>query len=108
MLLIVLHTLRATENFIVVVNLMSNKRKHPRIPMAVKVKIFHESFGEKIVKTRNISDSGLFLLAEPTELPSIGEIVTGMVQGMIDNPPVLNMKIVRAEKDGVGLQFFES
>ena len=76
--------------------------------MAVKVKIFHQSFGEKIVKTKNISDSGLFILAEPTELPAVGEIVTGAVQGMIENPPLVNMRIVRVDADGVGLQFFES
>lgn len=85
---------------------MTNQRKHPRIPMAVKVKIFHESFGEKVVKTKNISDSGLFVVTEPSELPSVGETVTGAVQGMIENPPLVNMRIVRVDTEGVGLQFF--
>lgn len=73
--------------------------------MTVRVKIAHPAIGEKIVKTKNISDSGLFILAEPTEMPAIGEIVIGQVQGMIDDPPSLEMEIVRTEKDGIGLQF---
>ena len=84
---------------------MQNRRRHPRIPMTVRVKIVHPAIGEKIVKTKNISDSGLFILAEPTEMPAIGEIVIGQVQGMIDDPPSLEMEIVRTEKDGIGLQF---
>lgn len=84
---------------------MSNQRQHPRTPLTVSVKIFHETIGERIVKTRNISDGGLFLVTDPSELPQIGEQVTGSVQGMMENPPVLTMQIVRAEPDGVGLQF---
>ena len=84
---------------------MQNRRRHTRIPMTVRVKITHPAIGEKIVKTKNISDSGLFILAEPTEMPAIGEIVIGQVQGMIDDPPSLEMVIVRTEKDGIGLQF---
>lgn len=87
---------------------MTNQRRHPRVPMSVDVKIYHEGIGEKIVKTKNISDSGLFVLTEPNELPKVGEIVTGSVQGMIENPPILNMRVVRIEPEGVGLQFFES
>lgn len=84
---------------------MQNRRRHPRIPMTVRVKIAHPAIGEKIVKTKNISDSGLFILVEPTEMPAIGEIVIGQVQDMIDDPPSLEMEIVRTEKDGIGLQF---
>ncbi len=84
---------------------MQNRRRHPRIPMTVRVKVTHPAIGEKIVKTRNISDSGLFILVEPTEMPPIGEIVIGQVQGMIDDPPSLEMEIVRTEKDGIGLRF---
>ena len=80
---------------------MENKREHPRHPLSVDVKITHADFGEKIVKTRNISDSGLFILVEP------GEIVQGQVQGEHDDMPVVKMKIVRMEDDGLGLRFIE-
>lgn len=82
-----------------------NRRRHPRFPMNVDVRISHPDIGEKIVKTRNISGGGVFLLVEPTEMPAIGEIVQGQVQGMIDNPPIINMEIVRVESEGIGLRF---
>lgn len=84
-----------------------NKRKYPRYPMAVSVRIEHPAIGEKIVKTRNISDGGIFLIIDPSEMPAVGEIVRGQVQGMIENPPVLEMEIVRTEPDGLGLRFIE-
>lgn len=87
---------------------MENKRIHPRHPLTVEVKIFHPDIGEKIVKTKNISESGLFILVEPTLMPALGEIVQGQVQGEFDDLPVVKMKIVRTEKDGLGLQFIET
>jgi len=75
--------------------------------MSVSVKISHPSIGEKIVKTKNISDGGLFLLVDSTEMPPVGEIITGQIQGM-DDAPIINMKIVRVETQGLGLQFIDS
>lgn len=86
---------------------MENKREHPRYPLSVDVKISHPDIGEKMVKTRNISDSGLFILVEPTAMPPVGEIVQGQVQGEHDDMPIVKMKIVRMEDDGLGLQFIE-
>ena len=87
---------------------MENKREHPRYPLSVDVKISHPDIGEKMVKTRNISDSGLFILVEPTAMPPIGEVVQGQVQGEHDDMPVVKMKIVRMEDDGLGLRFLET
>jgi hypothetical protein len=87
---------------------MNNKRKHERYPFATDVKISHPDFGEKIVKTKDISDSGVFILVEPTAMPPVGEIVQGQVQGGAGDMPVVKMKIVRMEDDGLGLQFIES
>lgn len=84
---------------------MTNRREHDRIPIKLSVKISHPAIGERVVKTQNISDSGLFVLIEPSDLPPIDSIVVGQVQGMIDEPPKLGMKIVRSESHGVGLMF---
>ncbi len=84
---------------------MQNNRQHPRNPFEVRVKISHPAIGEKIVKTRDISEGGLFIVAEPTEMPPIGEIVTGQILGMMEDPPIVKMKIVRTEEQGLGLQF---
>jgi len=86
---------------------MDNKRVHPRLPLTARVKISHPSIGEKIVKTRNISDSGLFILVEPTEMPPVGEIIQGQIQGPMENPPIVSMEIVRTEEEGLGLRFLE-
>lgn len=86
---------------------MSNQRRHPRIPMGVKVKIFHPERGEIMVKTRNISDSGLFLFIDPDDIPPLGTVLFGQVQGMLEDPPLVKMKVVRLEAGGVGLQFME-
>ena len=42
--------------------MLEDKRKSPRIPIAARVKVFHSSFGEIILKARDISDGGMFLL----------------------------------------------
>lgn len=86
---------------------MENKRKHPRFPLNVDVKISHPDIGEQIVKTRDLSDGGIFILADPTAMPPIGEIIHGQVQGESDDFPVVSMKIVRIEDDGLGLQFID-
>jgi hypothetical protein len=86
---------------------MTNQRKFPRNPFVVNVKITHPDIGEKIVKTKDISEGGLFIITEPTEMPPIGEIVVGQIQGMMENAPIVKMKIVRINDEGVGLQFIE-
>ncbi|WP_428634740.1 PilZ domain-containing protein [Sedimenticola sp.] len=86
---------------------MNNRREHLRHPLTVDVKISHPDIGELIVKTKDISDGGLFILVEPADMPPIGEIVQGQVQGEAEDLPIVTMKIVRTEDDGLGLQFIE-
>jgi hypothetical protein len=86
---------------------MNNKRKSERYPFTTDVKISHPDIGEKIVKTKDISDSGVFILVEPTAMPPVGDIVQGQVQGGAEDMPVVKMKIVRMDDDGLGLQFIE-
>lgn len=85
----------------------NNRREHPRIPMNVNIKITHPDIGEKIIKTKNISDGGLFVLGEPTAMPPIGSIVIGQVQGIIESPPELKMEVVRTDTDGIGLRYVD-
>jgi hypothetical protein len=58
-----------------------------------------------MVWTKDLSDGGVFLITEDIKLPPIGSVVEGQVQGSMENPPVIKMKIVRVECDGVGVQF---
>lgn len=84
---------------------MHERREHPRIPLRVKIKIAHPDFGEKVVLTKNFSEGGLFIIVKPTDLPPPGSIVKGQIQDLPEDAPVVDMRIVRVEQDGVGLQY---
>lgn len=81
-----------------------DQRRHIRTPLACRIKITHNGT-EAIVKTRDISDGGVFVVLEPEQVPPIGTRVTGQVQGLMDDAPVLEMEVVRVETSGVGLRF---
>lgn len=82
-----------------------DQRHDKRTPIRVQVKVSHPSIGSVIVQTRDISDSGIFLLTENIEVPDIGTIVEGQVQGMDIEGPILKLEIVRMEPAGIGLKF---
>lgn len=81
------------------------KRQHVRTPFVCRIKIIHDSVGELVVKTRDISDGGVFVVLEPDQIPPIGSIVKGQVQGLFEEAPILEMEVVRIEAGGVGLRF---
>lgn len=85
----------------------SDSRIHSRTPMKCQVKVMHPAIGEILVNTRDISEGGVFLLTEHLEIamPPIGTILTGQVQGMPVEAPILQMEIVRTEPAGIGLRF---
>lgn len=85
-----------------------DKREHNRTPLVCRIKIQHESIGEIVVKTRDISDGGVFVALEPAQMPPIGSVVVGQVQGMMVEAPVLEMEVVRIEPGGVGLKFIDT
>lgn len=84
---------------------MSDKRKYPRTPMKCQVKVIHPDIGEKIINTRDISDGGIFLITDVVDMPPIGSIVQGQVQGLGGEGPILKLEIVRTESTGLGLKF---
>ena len=81
------------------------QRRSIRTPLSCRIKITHESIGELLVKTRDISDGGVFVIIEPENIPPVGTVVTGQVQGLMDDAPVLDMEVVRIETQGIGLRF---
>ena len=82
-----------------------DKRQHVRTSFACRIKITHDSVGELLVKTRDISDGGVFVVLEPDQIPPIGSRLLGQVQGLLDDAPVLKLEVVRVEPAGVGLRF---
>jgi len=86
---------------------MAEKRGQIRTSFSCQIKIWHDSINEVTVKTRDISDGGVFIITEPIAMPGVGEQVTGQVQGMAD-APILKMEIVRVEPGGLGLRFLSA
>lgn len=83
------------------------QRRHLRTPLSCRIKIVHETIGELMVKTRDISDGGVFVIIDPENIPTVGTVVTGQVQGLMDDAPVLAMEVVRIESEGIGLRFID-
>lgn len=88
---------------------MSNEesRRHVRTLLTSNVKLTHADIGTIEVKTKDISDGGIYILSPVGGLPPVGSQVK--VQ-LIDTPfeaPVLDMIIVRLDNNGIGLKFLE-
>lgn len=85
---------------------MDNKRQAPRTPLQVRIRIDHPQLGEMLVSTRDISDSGVFVVIDEEQCQlQLGEVVSGQVQGMPIEAPIVLMEVVRFEASGVGLRF---
>ncbi len=85
---------------------MDNKRDHKRTPLKVQLRIDHPVHGQMLVTTRDISESGVFVVIDDAQrLLQIGEIVSGQVQGLPIPAPVVQMEVVRFEPSGVALIF---
>lgn len=86
-----------------------NNRDKIRTPLRAEVKLNHPEVGDLKLHTKDISDTGAFILAEGNELPTIGELVSIQVQGMGGgDAPVVQMRIVRLDNDGIGLEFVKA
>lgn len=89
----------------------SENRKHLRIGLVVDIELTLPGVGIVDVRTRNISDGGLYLfLEEVKQLPPIGTEVTVRLKNQLGDgeaPPTNRAKVVRHEEDGVGLMFLE-
>ncbi len=87
---------------------MANQRQYPRTPMRCRIRISHPQLGDVYGQTRDLSDGGVFV--ENSELATLppGTLVTGQVQDMPIEAPILDMVIQRTVAgEGAGLAFAE-
>lgn len=86
-----------------------NKRVHIRNKLRAEVTLSHPQVGDLKLHTSDISESGAFILAEGNDLPAVGEIVEVQVQGLGGggSGPLVKMRIVRFDSQGIGLQFVD-
>lgn len=74
--------------------------------MRAEVKLNHPAAGEQKTHTRDISEGGAYVMSEGLILPALGEIIEVQVQGLPgDAAPIVRMKVVRIDREGVGLEF---
>ncbi|MCB1761026.1 MAG: PilZ domain-containing protein [Gammaproteobacteria bacterium] len=87
---------------------MSNgreRRQYERVPLRTRMRIMHESFGEAIVRSRDLSHGGVFIVTGDLPMPPVGTIIEGQVQDEYGERPLVKMEIMRFEPDGVGVKF---
>lgn len=83
-----------------------NQRRFVRTPLRASVTLSHPETGVLRLHTCDISDGGAYILAEGHRLPEPGEIVEVQVQGLPGgDAPVVKMRVVRMDPEGVGLEF---
>ena len=86
---------------------MSDKRQNIRTEVNLKLSITHPSFGTITATTRDISNGGAFVVLDGRRKLPIGSIMDAQI---LDSPleaPVLRMRVVRHEGDGIGLEFLD-
>lgn len=85
-----------------------NNRVSSRIGLAIDIKLICEDKTEHILKSRNISDHGVFVdyNGEPLNLP-VGTRVILQVCSLLGDkpPPPVNAEVTRITDEGMGLQF---
>lgn len=83
-----------------------NKRKSVRTKLRAEVKLSHPQVGDIKLHTGDISDGGAYIFSEGQSIPKVGEVVLVQVQGIGGGEaPVVKMRIVRIDKEGIGLEF---
>ncbi len=83
----------------------TEQRQYPRTFLTARIKVIHESIGEGIYETRDISDGGVFIVAGEKPFPPLGSTVIVQLQGLPIPAPEVSMVVVRRGADGFGLSF---
>lgn len=89
-----------------------DKRTYTRFAVALDVQVSFER-GNGVLKTRDISDGGVFLILDEQdfELPPLGTRVQLQVQNPLmgdDPPPIVEGEVVRRTEEGIGVRFIET
>lgn len=83
------------------------KRSFHRRLVNARVLLVNGSVGEVRAKTRDISDSGVFVVVQPVpKLPVGAHIKMHMLDSTQPNI-AFNMKVIRSTKEGIGMMFID-
>lgn len=84
------------------------KRVHHRFKIAVSVELQADGFDPVTLKTRDMSDSGVFLVHDdPASLPAEGSRIRMRVMDPLQGgaAPEVQGTIIRIDKDGIAIRF---
>ncbi|AJO75757.1 MULTISPECIES: PilZ domain-containing protein [Pseudomonas] len=77
----------------------------PDSRQSLRIKIQHDSFGECLGQTRNLSASGVYVRHPMLAALPKGAVVYGQVQGLPMNAPRVKMEVVQVDAEGIGLRY---
>ena len=85
-----------------------NKRDSSRVGIVIDIKLICNDGSEYILKSQNISDTGVFLEYdnEPIDLTVGAQVVLQVCSQLGDgDPPPVKSEVARITDEGIGLQF---
>lgn len=85
----------------------NDKRRFVRTALNSEVKLTHPEMGAIRVRTRDISEGGVYLLTGNKVDYPVGTEFTLQAMEMAEEAPLVKAVIVRLEPEGIALQFFE-
>lgn len=83
----------------------SHMRQGTRTHINCRIKINHPVLGEILAVTEDLSDEGVFIKHPDMAKLQIGDLITGQVQELPLEAPILKMEVVRTTSNGAGLRF---
>jgi len=87
------------------------QRKYPRRNLHLEVELGFPSGEKQVVRTRDVSEGGVFVVLDKMYRPVIGEVVTVKLNDSEKETgevfPSNEAVVVRQEEGGVGLAFIE-
>lgn len=86
---------------------MENKRKSPRLPLPMMVEVVFKEEDPVVMKTRDVSDSGVFLEANENIILQMGvKLSIRVIEEMTgEEASIINATVVRVTDDGFAVQF---
>ncbi len=84
------------------------KRQSPRMPVELDVEVHCPGMPVRVLRTVDLSDSGLLMVMDSAELPPLGSHVQIQVVGKLgnnDSPPVVKAQVVRHIAGGFAVSF---
>ncbi len=85
---------------------MSEKRRHPRTPINVHIKIDHPEAESVIGVTKDISEGGVFVQITDPRFAAMDKVKVQACN--MEDAPIVHGYVTRATAEGIGVAFEEA